>query len=143
MFRHCQFGHSPLTWLVVLTTAKTLPCCTLIRQLFYSSATQNVARFSCEQLRDAERHVGDWLHSVRAVRARSTVQRFHAQRAYHEYSARKIRATFEVSSRSSFIISYRSWATVCKTVRPVQSDRCSICPVCDVGVFCPNGSSMI
>ena len=38
------------------------------------------------------------------------------------------------------------WATVCKTVRPMLSDRClfcvpclSICPVCDVGVLWPNG----
>ena len=38
------------------------------------------------------------------------------------------------------------WATVCKTVRPMLSDRClsctSVClscPVCDVGVFWPNG----
>jgi len=38
--------------------------------------------------------------------------------------------------RSSF------WATVCKTVRPVLSDRCPVClssPVCDVGVLWPNG----
>jgi len=25
---------------------------------------------------------------------------------------------------------YDFWATVCKTVRPVLSDRCPICPVC-------------
>jgi len=38
------------------------------------------------------------------------------------------------------------WATVCKTVRPVLSDRClSVglsclsCPVCNVGVLWPNG----
>jgi len=35
------------------------------------------------------------------------------------------------------------WATVCKTVRPMLSDRClSVCPVlsvCDVGVLWPNG----
>ena len=38
------------------------------------------------------------------------------------------------------------WATVCKTVRPMTSDRClsvlSVClscPVCDVGVLWPNG----
>ena len=34
------------------------------------------------------------------------------------------------------------WATVCKTVRPMISDRClsvlSVCPVCD-GVLWPNG----
>jgi len=37
------------------------------------------------------------------------------------------------------------WVTVCKTVRPVLSDRCLSCPVClsypvcDVGVLWPNG----
>jgi len=29
-------------------------------------------------------------------------------------------------------------ATICKTVRPMLSDRC-VCPVCDVGVLWPNG----
>jgi len=33
----------------------------------------------------------------------------------------------------------RFWATVCKTVHPVLSDRCLSCPVCDVGVLWPNG----
>jgi len=39
-------------------------------------------------------------------------------------------------------ISAHFWATVCKTVRPVLSDRCPVClsyPVCDVGVLWPNG----
>ena len=42
---------------------------------------------------------------------------------------------FEYLSRASF------WATVCKTVRPMLSDRClSVClSVCDVGVLWPNG----
>ena len=35
------------------------------------------------------------------------------------------------------------WATICKMVRPVLSDRCpvclSVCPVCDIGVLWPNG----
>jgi len=34
------------------------------------------------------------------------------------------------------------WATVCRTVRPMLSDRCPVlyvCPVCDVGVLWPNG----
>ena len=34
------------------------------------------------------------------------------------------------------------WATVCKTVRPMLSDRClscPVCPVCNVGVLWPNG----
>ena len=41
------------------------------------------------------------------------------------------------------------WATVCKTVRPILSDRCHVCPVvavccpvgyvCNVGVLLPNG----
>jgi len=34
------------------------------------------------------------------------------------------------------------WATVCKTVRPMPSDRClSVlsCPVCNVGVLWTNG----
>jgi len=40
------------------------------------------------------------------------------------------------------ILSSPFWATVCKTVRPMLSDRClSVClavrPVCDVGVFKP------
>ena len=42
-------------------------------------------------------------------------------------------------------ISYKSYpvysATVCKTVRPMLSDRCPVCPVCDVGVLWPNGWS--
>jgi len=34
----------------------------------------------------------------------------------------------------------RFWATVCKTVRPMLSDRClTVCPVCDVGTLWPNG----
>jgi len=41
------------------------------------------------------------------------------------------------------------WATVCKTVRPMLSDRCPVCPVClsvclsncDVDVLWPNGCS--
>jgi len=28
---------------------------------------------------------------------------------------------------------------VCKTVRPMLSDHCPVCPVCDVGVLWPNG----
>ena len=35
------------------------------------------------------------------------------------------------------------WRTVCKTVRPMLSDRCpaclSVCPVCNLGVLWPNG----
>ena len=31
------------------------------------------------------------------------------------------------------------WATVCKTVRPMLSDRCLSCSVCNVGVLWPNG----
>ena len=31
-------------------------------------------------------------------------------------------------------------ATVFKTVRPMLSDRCPVCPVCDVGVLWPSGS---
>jgi len=32
------------------------------------------------------------------------------------------------------------WATVCKTVCPMLSDRClSVCPVCDVGLLWPKG----
>jgi len=43
-------------------------------------------------------------------------------------------------------ISYTFWATVCKTVRPMLSDRClsslSVClSVCNVGVLWPNGST--
>jgi len=35
---------------------------------------------------------------------------------------------------------FRFWATVCKTVRPMLSDRClPVCPVCNVGVLWPNG----
>jgi len=30
-------------------------------------------------------------------------------------------------------------ATICKTVRPILSDHCPVCPVCDVGVLWPNG----
>ena len=36
--------------------------------------------------------------------------------------------------------SYYYWATVCKTVRPMLSDRCPLClSVCNVGVLRPNG----
>ena len=46
-----------------------------------------------------------------------------------------------------YLFTLRFWATVCKTVRPMLSDRClsymsvclSVCPVCDVGVLWPNG----
>jgi len=31
------------------------------------------------------------------------------------------------------------WATVCKTVRPMLSDRCLSCSVCNVDVLRPNG----
>ena len=38
---------------------------------------------------------------------------------------------------------HRFWATVCKTIRPMLSDRCLSCPVClsvcDVGILWPNG----
>jgi len=35
---------------------------------------------------------------------------------------------------------YSFWATVCKTVRPMLSNRyLSVCPVCNVGVLWPNG----
>jgi len=45
--------------------------------------------------------------------------------------------TLEVSVRIK--LTY-FWATVCKTVRPVLSDRCLSClSVCDVGVLWPNG----
>ena len=40
------------------------------------------------------------------------------------------------------ILTCRLWATVCKTVCPMLSDRCLFsltCPVCDVGVLWPNG----
>jgi len=36
-------------------------------------------------------------------------------------------------------ISMLFWATDCKTVRPMLSDRCLSCPVCHVGVLWPNG----
>ena len=31
------------------------------------------------------------------------------------------------------------WTTVCKTVRPLLSDLCLSCSVCDIGVLWPNG----
>jgi len=31
------------------------------------------------------------------------------------------------------------WATICKTVRPMLSDCCLVCPVCNVGALWPNG----
>jgi len=40
---------------------------------------------------------------------------------------------------SLFVLSVDFWATVCKTVRPMLSDRCPVCPVCDVGVLWSNG----
>jgi len=32
------------------------------------------------------------------------------------------------------------WVTVCILVRPMLSDRCPVCPICDVGLLWPNGS---
>jgi len=51
-----------------------------------------------------------------------------------------------VSRCSPFAVDRRQlcehfWATVCKTVRPMLSDRCPVCPVrpvCDIGVLWPN-----
>jgi len=37
---------------------------------------------------------------------------------------------------------YRFWATVCKTLRPMLSEWTvvlSVCPVCDIGELWPNG----
>jgi len=31
------------------------------------------------------------------------------------------------------------WATICKTVHPMLSDRCLSCTACNVGVLWPNG----
>jgi len=42
----------------------------------------------------------------------------------------------------SLILHPTFWATVCKTVRPMLSDHCPVCPVlsvCNVGVLWPNG----
>ena len=49
-------------------------------------------------------------------------------------------------------VMFNFWTTVCKTIRPMLSDRCvvyscpvclsvclSVCHVCNVGVLCPNG----
>ena len=48
-----------------------------------------------------------------------------------------------ICPKSNRCLFYRFWATVCKTVRPMLSDRCpvlSVClSVCDVGVLSPNG----
>jgi len=49
--------------------------------------------------------------------------------------------SFTVSHRFELPLTFRFWATVCKTVRPMLSDRClpcPVCPVCDVGVLWPN-----
>jgi len=35
-------------------------------------------------------------------------------------------------------IVFHFWATICKMVRPMLSDRC-VCPACEVGVLWPNG----
>jgi len=42
------------------------------------------------------------------------------------------------SSAHIVVYFFRFWATVCKTVRPMLSDR-DVCPVCDVGVLWSNG----
>jgi len=62
------------------------------------------------------------------------------------YAKFKIIAPVGVSRHMDEISLWRGfWATVCKTVRPMLSDRClscvpclSVCPVCDVGVLRSN-----
>jgi len=61
------------------------------------------------------------------------------------YTANAYSAEREISA-SARTRSMPGWATVCKTVRPMLSDRClsvlfvlSVCPICDVGVLWPNG----
>ena len=52
------------------------------------------------------------------------------------YIVWSLRATGE--RKSSIFV---SWATVCKKVRPMLSDRCQscpVCPVCDVDILWPN-----
>jgi len=46
----------------------------------------------------------------------------------------------DTHTRDRFLkLSVGFWATVCKTVHPMLSDCCPVCPVCDVGVLWPNG----
>jgi len=45
-------------------------------------------------------------------------------------------------AKSIFVITSfpHFWATVCKTVRPMLSDRCPVClSICNIGVLWPNG----
>jgi len=56
------------------------------------------------------------------------------------------RALISCCYRKHLLIAWLSvslWATVCKTVRPMLSNRClfvlSVCPVCNVGALRPNG----
>jgi len=41
-------------------------------------------------------------------------------------------------SRRCLTVELHFWATVCKTVRPMLSDRCAVLSVCDVGALWPN-----
>jgi len=46
----------------------------------------------------------------------------------------------KIIAGGTFFETQCSWTTVCKTLRPMQSDRCLSCPaVCNVGVLWPNG----
>jgi len=67
---------------------------------------------------------------------------------YEQFCWFRLRLSFLcISSGLAFCvfsgIAYTFWATVCKTVRPMPSDRCLSCPIClcdrDVGVLWPKG----
>ena len=46
----------------------------------------------------------------------------------------------DISISTAFKVKLHFWATVCKTVRPMLSDRCPVClSVCDIGALWPNG----
>jgi len=42
-------------------------------------------------------------------------------------------------SRFRLVFSGSFWATVCKTVQAMLSDRCPVLSVCDIGLLWPNG----
>ena len=66
-----------------------------------------------------------------------------------QYGGKNISAASNIIFRSAHCstLIFRCWATVCKTVRPMLSDRCPVClsvclsflSVCDVGVLWLNG----
>jgi len=82
------------------------------------------------------------LKKIAAINATKKIIARQCSPSFSEYSASVLDCGPFTCVSVSFCLSsvYRFWATVCKTVCPMPSNRClSVCPVCDVGVLSPNG----